>query len=90
MTSEKNALVGWWRLRRKKEQVIVANDRSLVYGFFLIVAIFPLGTVGFSRFMDIIKECSFFDDFCTMFGYYMIMCYGSVMNLPVSARSYEL
>ena len=92
MTDKKNQLVGWWRARKKKDQTIVATERAVIYAFLLIVMIFPLGpefgTPSFEDFFDIIKQCSFFQDFCTMFGYYMILGYGSVMNLSVRQKIY--
>ena len=87
MTERKNELVGWWRARRKQEQTIYSPDRAPIYAFYLIVAIFPMGdefgTPGFGRFMGIIKELNMCEDFFAMFGYYMFLCYGSVINLPV-------
>lgn len=88
MTVEKNKIVGWWRCRNKRDNVIVANDRSAMYAFYLIIAIFPLGkqfgTPSLEDLFDIIKNTGFFDAFCTMFGYFMLLCYGSVLNLSVS------
>lgn len=87
MTEEKNALVGWWRAKREKDNKIIANDRSFVYAFFLMVAIIPFGVEEvptLSEFISELEESSIFADFTTMFGYYMLLCYGSCMNLGVS------
>ena len=87
MTSSKAELVGFWRGRRVKDNLIIANDRSLIYAYYLIVSIFPLGEeFGMPSLLDFtssLEKCKFFDDFCLMYGYYMFLCYGSVMNLSV-------